>query len=37
MTDHNTPTKHLDQMPCGPRPEWWGKGTRSRLETVFLA
>lgn len=25
------------KMPHGPRPEWWGKGTRSRLEKLFLA
>ena len=25
------------RLPHGPRPEWWGKGTRSTLEKIFLS
>ena len=34
MTQHGN--RHTG-MPHGPRPDWWGKGSRSRLEQVFLS
>lgn len=39
MSDHNNrhDNHHNGHLPHGPRPEWWGKGTRSTLEKIFLS